>query len=108
MAFPRVVIAMILLVALSLLHEVGTRHDFAHLRPVIQTKLTTTLNGVPVYQSMSDRLADVRVELPYRLGPLPESANSPLATLSPLAGRSLLQSAALTPPASPAPRLAAR
>ena len=108
MTFSHVVIAMIMLVALSLLHEVGIRHDFSHLRPIIQTTSTTTLNGVPVYQSISDRLADVRAELPYRLGPLPELADSPLATLSPLAGRSLLQSAALTPPAPPASRAATR
>ena len=108
MTFPRVVIAMIVLIVLALLHEVGTRHDFSHLRPIIQVKSTTTVNGVRVYQSVSDRLADVRSTLPFRLGPFPEWATSPLATLSPFASRSLLQSAALTPPASPASRAAIR
>ena len=102
MTFPRAVIAMIGLIALTLLSEVGTRHDFAHPRPITQAKSTTTVNGVLVYQSVSDRLADVRAELPYRLGPLLERADSPLATLSPFASRSLLQSAALTPSSSAA------
>ena len=108
MTFPRVVIAMIVLTALTLLREVGTRHDFSHLPPVIQAKWTTTVNGVPVYQSVSNQLADVRNALPYRLTPLAELASSPTATLFPLPSRPLLQTASLTPPASPGSRAAVR
>lgn len=100
LTFPRVIGVMLVLTALALLHEVGVRHDFSRPAPIAQAKSTAAVNGVPVYQSVSDQAADVRASLPYRLAPLPGPADSPTATLSPFSGRALLQSAALTPQAS--------
>jgi hypothetical protein len=106
--FPRVISVMLVLIALALLHAVGVRHDFSRLAPISQAKSTAAVNGVPVYQSVSDQVSDVHSSLPYRLAPLSELADSPTATLSPFAGRSLLQSAALTPQASSSALASAR
>jgi hypothetical protein len=70
MTFPRVLIAMTALILVAVLHEAGARYDFLRLPPIVQTKTTTTVNGVPVHQALSGELTSAQELFRQRLAPL--------------------------------------
>ena len=98
----RTVVIIALLIAFALLREIGDYVNFSPFLELSQKKETETVNGVLVRQNLTRGIPSGTDLLSYRLAPPPGWSASSFPSLSSDASATLVQSAGLTPPHSPA------